>query len=45
MMKYYIASSFKSIEKVRYVSKKLKDKGFIHTYDWTVKGNVTTLEE
>ncbi|TDL60089.1 group-specific protein [Rhodococcus qingshengii] len=45
MMKFYIASSFKNIEKVRYVSKKLKDKGFIHTYDWTVNENVTTFEE
>ncbi|MDQ0971366.1 nucleoside 2-deoxyribosyltransferase [Neobacillus niacini] len=44
-MKFYIASSFKNIEKVRYVSKKLKDKGFIHTYDWTLNENVTTLEE
>lgn len=44
-MKFYIASSFKNIEKVRYVSKYLKDKGFIHTYDWTINENVTTLEE
>jgi hypothetical protein len=45
IMKFYIASSFKNIEKVRYVSDKLKDKGFIHTYDWTVNENVTTLLE
>ncbi|AZV43872.1 nucleoside 2-deoxyribosyltransferase [Peribacillus asahii] len=45
MMKFYIASSFKNIDKVRYVSKKLKDKGFIHTYDWTINKNITTLEE
>ncbi|HJF33878.1 MAG TPA: nucleoside 2-deoxyribosyltransferase [Sporosarcina psychrophila] len=44
-MKFYIASSFKNIDKVRYVSKRLKNKGFIHTYDWTVNENVTTLEE
>jgi nucleoside 2-deoxyribosyltransferase len=45
MMKFYIASSFKNIDKVKYVSKKLKDKGYIHTYDWTINKNVTTLEE
>lgn len=44
-MKFYIASSFKNIDKVRYVSKMLKEKGFIHTYDWTLNENVSTLEE
>lgn len=44
-MKFYIASSFKNIDSVRYVSKKLKEKGYIHTYDWTLNENVTTLEE
>ncbi|MBG9587263.1 group-specific protein [Cytobacillus firmus] len=44
-MKFYIASSFKNIDKVRYVSKKLKNKGFIHTYDWTINENVTTLKD
>ena len=44
-MKFYIASSLKNIDQVRYVSKRLKNKGFIHTYDWTVNDNVTTLEE
>ncbi|QUG41866.1 group-specific protein [Psychrobacillus sp. INOP01] len=44
-MKFYIASSLKNIDKVRYVSKRLKNKGFIHTYDWTVNENVTTLGE
>ncbi|KMY42840.1 group-specific protein [Bacillus sp. FJAT-27916] len=44
-MKFYIASSFKNIEKVRYVSKILKEKGFTHTYDWTLNENITTLEE
>ena len=44
-MKFYIASSFKNIDKVRYVSKRLKEKGFIHTYDWTLNENITTLEE
>ena len=43
-MKFYIASSYKNIDKVRYVSEKLKAKGFIHTYDWTLNENVSTLE-
>lgn len=44
-MKFYIASSFKNIDMVRNVSEKLKNKGYIHIYDWTVNENVTTLEE
>lgn len=44
-MKFYIASSFKNIESVRYVSENLKNRGYIHTYDWTVNENATTLEE
>ncbi|MFD1738659.1 group-specific protein [Bacillus salitolerans] len=44
-MKFYVASSLKNMDKVRYVSQKLKDKGYIHTYDWTINENVTTLEE
>lgn len=44
-MKFYIASSFKNIESVRYVSENLKNRGYIHTYDWTVNENITTLEE
>lgn len=44
-MKFYIASSFKNIDIVRYVSENLKNKGYIHTYDWTVNENITTLEE
>lgn len=44
-MKFYIASSFKNIDMVRNVSEKLKKKGYILVYDWTVNENVTTLEE
>ena len=44
-MRFYIASSLRNIDQVRYVSEKLKNIGFIHTYDWTVNENVTTLEE
>ncbi|MGG2028019.1 nucleoside 2-deoxyribosyltransferase [Gottfriedia sp. S16(2024)] len=45
MIKFYLASSLKNIEMVRYVSKILIEKGFINTYDWTTNENVTTLEE
>jgi hypothetical protein len=34
-MKFYVASSFKNIEQVRYICEQLKLKGFTHTYDWT----------
>ncbi len=44
-MKFYLASSLKNIELVRYVSKVLIEKGFINTYDWTTNENVATLEE
>lgn len=44
-MKFYIASGFKNIGMVRNVSEKLKNRGYIHTYDWTENENVTTLEE
>ncbi|MEA3319659.1 MAG: nucleoside 2-deoxyribosyltransferase [Bacillota bacterium] len=45
MHKFYIASSLSNIEKVREVSKRLKDKGFIHTYDWTKNERAATLED
>ncbi|WP_246055221.1 nucleoside 2-deoxyribosyltransferase [Pseudalkalibacillus caeni] len=44
-IKFYIASSFKNIDNVRYVNRKLQEKGFIQTYDWTINENVTSLEE
>ncbi len=44
-MKFYIASSFKNIDSVSYVSEKLKSKGHIHTYDWTKNENVLTVQE
>lgn len=42
-MKFYIASSFTNIERVRYVSNELKSKGYIHTYDWTQNGRGASL--
>ena len=44
-MKFYIASSFKNIDMVRYVSEKLLRKGFIHTYDWTQNERDLTIEQ
>lgn len=35
MKKFYVASSFRNIEAVQYVTNQLKSKGYIHTYDWT----------
>ncbi|ALS77273.1 group-specific protein [Planococcus kocurii] len=35
MEKFYVASSFRNIEAVNYVTNQLIDKGYLHTYDWT----------
>lgn len=45
MKKFYIASSFKNIEIVRYVSQQLTKIGFIHTYDWTKNDRASTFED
>lgn len=45
MKKFYIASSLKNIEIVRYVSESLVSEGFIHTYDWTLNGNITSIDQ
>lgn len=44
MKKFYVASSFKNIDMVRLVSKRLVEKGFIHTYDWTRNERASTIE-
>ncbi|MCA1319578.1 group-specific protein [Bacillus tianshenii] len=44
-MKFYVASGFSNIEKVRYVSGKLKSKGHKHTYDWTLNERASTIED
>lgn len=44
-MKFYIASSLSNKEQVRYLASCLKDKGFLHTYDWTKNENVNTIEK
>lgn len=45
MKKFYIASSLKNIETVRFVSELLKQEGFIHTYDWTLNDNITSINQ
>jgi nucleoside 2-deoxyribosyltransferase len=35
MKKFYIASSFRNMDAVNYVTKQLMIKGYLHTYDWT----------
>jgi len=43
-LKFYVASSFKNKEQVKYVSHELTIKGFVHSYDWTKNDRPTTLE-
>lgn len=50
MEKFYVASSFRNIEAVNYVTNQLIDKGYLHTYDWTrnekaKEEQTTTLED
>jgi len=39
-MKFYIASKLENYEQVKDLSLKLKNAGWVHTYDWTVHGSV-----
>ncbi|WP_412839760.1 nucleoside 2-deoxyribosyltransferase [Bacillus paranthracis] len=43
MRKFYVASSFKNIDAVNYVTNQLVSKGYVHTYCWTK--NATAREE
>lgn len=43
-MKFYIASGLSNKEAVRFVSEQLKNKGHVHTYDWTKNEKPVTLE-
>ncbi|WP_427051611.1 group-specific protein [Paenibacillus sp. TC-CSREp1] len=45
MKTFYIASSLKNIENVKYVSDQLKGMGFIHSYDWTQNDKVTSIDQ
>lgn len=38
MKKFYVASSFRNMDAVKYVSKQLVHQGYIQTYDWTKNG-------
>ncbi|RDY72595.1 group-specific protein [Halobacillus trueperi] len=44
-VKFYVASSFKNKDHVRYVSEQLRNQGYIHTYDWTVNERASSLKE
>lgn len=44
-MKFYVASSFKNIESVRYVGKELIKRGYTLTYDWTKNTRASTIED
>ncbi|MBS4206316.1 group-specific protein [Lederbergia citrea] len=45
MKKFYVASSFKNIDTVRYVSNELINKGYIQTYDWTINERASRIED
>ncbi|MGV3489204.1 MAG: nucleoside 2-deoxyribosyltransferase [Tuberibacillus sp.] len=44
-MKFYVASSFRNVEAVRFVSERLKGAGHIQTYDWTKNEGISSIEE
>ena len=45
MEKFYVASSFKNIDTVRYVSNELIHRGYIQTYDWTQNDRASTVKD
>ncbi|MCM3575339.1 nucleoside 2-deoxyribosyltransferase [Mesobacillus subterraneus] len=45
MEKFYVASSFRNVDAVNFVSKQLVNKGYVHTYDWTKNPEARTLED
>jgi len=44
MKRFYIASSLNNKANVQIVSERLKQEGFIHTYDWTQNKHLTSLD-
>ncbi|MEL3971915.1 group-specific protein [Rossellomorea oryzaecorticis] len=44
-MNFYIASSFKNIDNVRYISEQLKAAGHNQTYDWTKHDRAASFDE
>ncbi len=45
MKKFYVASSFRNTNSVRYISHSLKNSGFSQTYDWTINERASTLDD
>jgi len=45
MEKFYVASSFRNVDAVNFVTKQLVNKGYVHTYDWTKNPKARTLED
>lgn len=45
MEKFYVASSFRNIDAVRYVSEQLVSIGYIQTYDWTKNEEISTFDD
>lgn len=45
MKRFYIASTLNNKENVQIVSERLKQEGFIHTYDWTQNKHLTSLDQ
>lgn len=39
MEKFYVASSLRNVNAVRYITNQLIDRGYLHTYDWTQNTN------
>lgn len=35
MKRFYVASSFRNIDNVRYIAQTLESRGYVNTYDWT----------
>lgn len=44
-MRFYIASSLNNYERVRSIAEDLKSMGHVHTYDWTVHGDLRNRGE
>lgn len=45
MKKFYVASSFKNVEAVRWVSGQLTSKGYVQTYDWTKYNRAMSIKD
>ena len=45
MKRFYIASTLNNKKNVQFVSERLKQEGFMHTYDWTQNKHLTSLDQ